>query len=153
MPDIHDVTAIQTNEPRVLRAEQGDQIVWLGDASDMHSRTQEAGTPALLKVCGAHWRLQNPRLRTVHATCVRAPARGFAAFPHLAAFMGHCQLRLALSRAGRVDRDCRHPLTVQPGTRYLVIVAPVFNGAFAALNTDRWILEPRCVPVREEPSP
>src|SRR5579859_2291060 len=80
-------------------------------------------------------------------------ARSFAAFPHRAAFIGHFHRWLALTEAGRVEWDGTEPLHFEPEKRYLVVVAPLFRGAFAVIDTDRWVLDPRSLPPREDPSP
>ena len=77
--------------------------------------------------------------------------KSFAAFAHRVAFMGHCHRWLALTEGGRVEWDGTRPLPFEPGSRYLVVVAPAFNGAFAVVDTDRWILEPRKLPHVEPP--
>ncbi|MBA4062514.1 MAG: hypothetical protein C0501_02185 [Isosphaera sp.] len=73
-------------------------------------------------------------------------ARSFAAVPHRVCLLGHFHRWLALSDAGPVGWDGTSPLTFEPGRRYLVVVAPLFAGAFAVVDTDRWVLEPRRVP-------
>jgi predicted phosphodiesterase len=78
-------------------------------------------------------------------------ARSFAAFPHRAAFMGHCHRWLALTEAGRVDWDGTTPLHFEAGKRYLVVVAPLFRGEFAVIDTDRWILTPHKLPQQPMP--
>ncbi len=77
--------------------------------------------------------------------------KSFAAFRHRAAFMGHCHRWLAVTEVGRVAWDGTTTLHFAPGKRYLVVVAPVFNGAFAVLDTERWVLEPRQLPIPVEP--
>ncbi len=79
-------------------------------------------------------------------------AKSFAAIPHRAAFLGHFHRWLALSDAGRVEWNGSAPLHFEPDKRYLVVVAPLFNGEFAVLDTDRGIIEPRRLPRREEPT-
>ena len=69
--------------------------------------------------------------------------RSFAATPHRAAFLGHFHRWLAVSDAGRVAWDGTAPLRFEPDRRYLVVVAPLFRGEFAVVDTDRWVLEPR----------
>ena len=70
-------------------------------------------------------------------------ARSFAAVPHRAAFLGHFHRWLAVTPAGRVEWDGSTPLHFEPQSRYLVVVAPLFRGEFAIIDTDRWVLEPR----------
>ena len=70
-------------------------------------------------------------------------ARSFAAIPHRAAFIGHIHRWLAADEHGPLAWDWTTPLTVEPHHRYLVVVGPLFHGAFAVLDTERWVLEPR----------
>ena len=70
-------------------------------------------------------------------------AKSFAAVPHRVAFLGHFHRWLALTDAGRVAWDGSAPLHFEPDRRYLVVVAPLFRGDFAIMDTDRWVLEPR----------
>ena len=79
-------------------------------------------------------------------------ARSFAAIPHRAAFLGHFHRWLALTEAGRVEWDGTAPLHFEPEKRYLVVVAPLFRGAFAVIDTRHWVLEPRQLPRPENPS-
>jgi predicted phosphodiesterase len=78
--------------------------------------------------------------------------KSFNAFGHRAALMGHLHRWLAVNGAGRVEWDGQTPLHFAAGERYLVVVAPLFRGEFAVLDTDRWVLEPRHLPAREESS-
>jgi hypothetical protein len=78
-------------------------------------------------------------------------ARSFAAIPHRAAFMGHFHRWLALTETGRVEWDGSAPLPFEPEKRYLVVVAPLFRGEFAVIDTDRWVLEPHKLPRAPEP--
>lgn len=73
--------------------------------------------------------------------------KSFAAIPHKIAFMGHCHRWLVVGESGRVDWNGVSPFAFEAGKRYLVVVAPLFNGRFAILDTDRWILEPHSVPL------
>ncbi|MBY0459854.1 MAG: metallophosphoesterase family protein [Gemmataceae bacterium] len=70
-------------------------------------------------------------------------AKSFAAFTHRAAFTGHYHRWLALTEQGKVDWGGTEPLHFEEGKRYLVVVAPVFRGTFAVLDTDSWLLTPR----------
>jgi hypothetical protein len=70
-------------------------------------------------------------------------ARSFAAVPHRVAFMGHFHRWLAVAETGRIDWNGSAPLPFEPGSRYLVVVAPLFRGSFAVLDTDTWVLDPR----------
>jgi len=47
-----------------------------------------------------------------------------------------------MSEKGRVEWDGTTPLPFEPGARYLVVVAPLFRGEFAVIDTDRWVLTP-----------
>ena len=78
--------------------------------------------------------------------------KSFAAIPHRAAFMGHFHRWLALTETGRVEWDGTAPLHFEPEKRYLVVVAPLFRGEFAVLDTDRWVLEPRQLPRPAAPT-
>jgi predicted phosphodiesterase len=80
-------------------------------------------------------------------------ARSFAAIPHRAAFLGHFHRWLAVAETGRVEWNGTTPLHFDPGMRYLVVVAPLFRGSFAVLDTDRWVLDPRALPRPENPPP
>lgn len=73
-------------------------------------------------------------------------ARSFAAIPHRVAFIGHFHRWLAVTETGRTDWDGTSALHFEDGKRYLVVVAPLFRGEFAIVDTDRWILEPRKLP-------
>ncbi len=72
--------------------------------------------------------------------------KSFAAFSQRAAFMGHCHRWLAMDNTGRVEWDGTAPLPFEPQKRYLVVVAPLFRGAFAVIDTDRWVLTPHQLP-------
>jgi predicted phosphodiesterase len=78
-------------------------------------------------------------------------ARSFAAIPHRAAFIGHFHKWLALTETGRVEWDGSAPLPFEREKRYLLVVAPLFRGEFAVVDTDRWILEPHKLPRAPEP--
>jgi predicted phosphodiesterase len=80
-------------------------------------------------------------------------ARSFAAVPHRAAFLGHFHRWLALTEAGCVEWDGTAPLHFEPHSRYLVIVAPLFRGEFAVIDTDRWVLTPHKLPPRQKSTP
>lgn len=73
-------------------------------------------------------------------------AKSFAAIPHRAAFCGHFHRWLAMSNTGRVEWDGSAPLHFEPEKRYLVVIAPLFRGEFAVIDTDRWILTPHKLP-------
>lgn len=79
--------------------------------------------------------------------------RSFAAIPHRVACLGHFHRWLALTATGRVAWEGDAPLHFAPGERYLVVVAPLFRGEFAVLDTDRWVLEPRKLPPRPSGEP
>jgi predicted phosphodiesterase len=71
--------------------------------------------------------------------------KSFAAIPHRAALIGHFHRWAASTEAGPVAWGGTDPLTLAPGVRYLVVVGPLFRGAFAVLDTEAWVLEPRTV--------
>lgn len=73
-------------------------------------------------------------------------ARSFAAIPHRVACLGHFHRWLALADTGRVEWAGDSPLHFAADRRYLVVIAPLFRGSFAVLDTDRWVLEPRQIP-------
>jgi predicted phosphodiesterase len=73
--------------------------------------------------------------------------RSFAAISHRAAFIGHFHRWLAATEGGKLDWDGSTPLTLEAGRRYLVVIGPLFRGAFAILDTDRWVFEPRQLPM------
>ena len=58
-----------------------------------------------------------------------------------------------MTETGRVEWDGAAPLHFEPQKRYLVVVAPLFRGEFAVIDTDRWILTPHKLPPRETPTP
>jgi predicted phosphodiesterase len=78
-------------------------------------------------------------------------AKSFAAIPHRAAFIGHFHRWLAMGETGRVEWDGSAPLHFEPEKRYLVVVAPLFRGEFAVLDTDSWVLTPHTLPRAVEP--
>jgi len=78
--------------------------------------------------------------------------RSFDAVPHRAAFIGHFHCWLAATEDGRLEWDGSGPLTFEGERRYLVVVAPIFRGAFAVIDTDRWVLEPSQLPTGSHPS-
>ncbi len=80
-------------------------------------------------------------------------AKSFAAIPHRFAFMGHCHRWMAATESGRVAWKGTSPLTFEAGNRYLVVVGPLFSGAFALLDTDRGILEPHQLPTASPEHP
>src|SRR5262245_14214116 len=71
----------------------------------------------------------------------------FDAVPHRVVFLGHFHRWFAATEDGRLDWDGTTPLHFEPARRYLVVVAPMFSGAFAVIDTDRWVLEPRQLPT------
>jgi predicted phosphodiesterase len=70
-------------------------------------------------------------------------AKTFAATSHRVAFIGHFHRWLACTEQGKLEWDGTSPLPFEAARRYLVVVGPLFHGAFAVVDTDRWILEPR----------
>ena len=79
-------------------------------------------------------------------------ARSFAAVPNRGLFIGHFHRWLAVTETGQLDWDATTPLTFEPDRRYLVVVGPLFRGAFAIMDTDRWVLEPRQLALQEHPT-
>jgi hypothetical protein len=73
-------------------------------------------------------------------------ARTFDAIPHPVAFIGHMHKWLAGSTEGVLDWKGDRPLVFEPGRRYLVVVGPLFAGAFATLDTDTRTLTPYQLP-------
>jgi hypothetical protein len=71
-----------------------------------------------------------------------AAARNFAAFSHRRMFVGHFHRWLAVTLDGPIDwsGDCAIPL--DPGTRYLVVVAAVCDGWCAIYDTGTDVLTP-----------
>ena len=72
-------------------------------------------------------------------------ARTFATHPHPAFFIGHFHRWLAATAAGVLPWKGEAPLAFDPAERYLVVVAPMFNGCFAVYDTDLRTLFPRRV--------
>jgi predicted phosphodiesterase len=70
----------------------------------------------------------------------------FAAVPHRLCFMGHFHRWCAVAETGPLAWKGEGPLRFETGRRYLVVVAPLFAGAFAVLDTDSWLLTPRRLP-------
>jgi hypothetical protein len=73
-------------------------------------------------------------------------ARTFAAVPHRACFMGHVHRWFAATEAGPLPWRGEGPLTLEPDRRYLIAVAPVFNGAFAIVDTVAAAVFPHTLP-------
>lgn len=71
--------------------------------------------------------------------------RSLDAIPHRAAFVGHFHLWRACTAGGVLPWDGTRPLALDPAERYLIVVAPVFAGAFAVLDTAAGVLTPRRV--------
>jgi len=69
-------------------------------------------------------------------------AQTFAAVPHRACFMGHVHRWLAATEAGPLEWRGDRPLELDRHRRYLIAVAPVFDGAYAIVDTDRGIVFP-----------
>jgi hypothetical protein len=71
--------------------------------------------------------------------------RSFAAVPERCLFIGHLHRWLVMSPSGRVDWDGVQPLTLNPETRYLIVVAAVVQGWCAVYDTVAAQLTPiRC---------
>lgn len=69
-------------------------------------------------------------------------ARSFAAVLHPVMCCGHFHRWLAGTPNGLLDWRGDRPLTFEPGDRHLVVVGPLFAGAFALLDTDARTLTP-----------
>jgi hypothetical protein len=69
-------------------------------------------------------------------------ARSFAVSDHAAFFVGHFHRWLAATPLGLLPWDGHTRLRLQPGRRYLVVVAAVCDGWCAVLDTDGRSLEP-----------
>lgn len=67
---------------------------------------------------------------------------GLAAVPHARQFVGHYHRWWAATAKGRIDWDGSRPLILQPGERFFVVVAAVFQGWCAVLDTVSGILLP-----------
>ncbi|MFO0798748.1 MAG: metallophosphoesterase family protein [Gemmataceae bacterium] len=72
----------------------------------------------------------------------------FAAFPHRAAFVGHHHCWFATTPTGPVSWDGSAPLQLAATERYLIVVAPIFQGSFAVVDTDRGDVTPHTLPDR-----
>lgn len=70
-------------------------------------------------------------------------ARSFAAFGQRVAFTGHFHHWRAMDESERLDWDGTTPLRFEGDKRYLVVVGPLFAGAFATVDTDSWVLNPQ----------
>jgi hypothetical protein len=71
--------------------------------------------------------------------------RSFAAVPERRLFTGHLHRWLVMSPEGQVAWDGLQPLTLNPETRYLIVVAPVVEGRCAIYDTAAAQLTPvRC---------
>jgi predicted phosphodiesterase len=72
-------------------------------------------------------------------------ARSFAAIPHRVAFIGHFHRWLITSDTGPVAWDAAAPITLTPPRRFLVVVGPLVQSAFATYDTETRVLTPyRC---------
>ncbi|HYH64163.1 MAG TPA: metallophosphoesterase family protein [Urbifossiella sp.] len=69
-------------------------------------------------------------------------ARTFAAFRGASAFVGHHHRWFATTASDVVPWDGTTPLRLEAGERYLVAVAPVFQGAFSVVDTTAGIVTP-----------
>jgi predicted phosphodiesterase len=69
-------------------------------------------------------------------------ARTFGVSDHAAFFVGHFHRWVAATPEGLLPWEGQTPLYLQPGQRYLVVVAAVCYGWSALLDTDRHFLEP-----------
>ena len=66
---------------------------------------------------------------------------GLATAPHNRQFVGHHHRWWAATAQGQIDWDGSRPLFLQPGKRYFVVVAAVFQGWCAVLDTTRGVLQ------------
>lgn len=73
-------------------------------------------------------------------------AKSFAAFTQRVAFTGHFHHWRAMDESGRLDWDGTTPLRFESDKRYLVVVGPLFAGAFAVVDTDSQLLTPHQLP-------
>lgn len=73
-------------------------------------------------------------------------ARTFAVVPHPACFIGHFHKWMAGTSAGRLPWKGDTQLSLDPADRHLVVVGPLFAGAFALLDTDARTLTPHRLP-------
>lgn len=69
-------------------------------------------------------------------------ARSFASFTERVALTGHFHRWLAMDESGRIEWDGTTPLRFEGDKRYLVVVGPLFAGAFATVDTDLQLLTP-----------
>lgn len=68
--------------------------------------------------------------------------RTFAAFAQRAAFVGHHHRWFATTAVGALDWNGDEPLRLDAAERYLIAVAPVFQGAFAVVDTVAGVVVP-----------
>ncbi len=69
-------------------------------------------------------------------------AATFGASPQPVSFVGHFHRWLAATPKGLLPWDGRSPLPVQPGQRYLIVVAAVCDGWCALFDTETSVLTP-----------
>jgi hypothetical protein len=67
---------------------------------------------------------------------------GFTAVRHARQFVGHYHRWWAATPQGRIDWDGSRPLILRPGERYFVVVAAVFQGWCAVLDTVSGVMHP-----------
>jgi predicted phosphodiesterase len=68
--------------------------------------------------------------------------RSFDAVAERHVFVGHFHCWLVMTQAGRVDWDGQEPIRLSDALRYLVVIAPVFNGWCATFDTASSLLTP-----------
>jgi len=74
---------------------------------------------------------------------------GFRAISNRCQFIGHYHRWWAATPSGQIDWDGTDTLLLQPDERYFVVIAGVFQGKCAILDTTSGILEPlECMPYR-----
>jgi hypothetical protein len=69
-------------------------------------------------------------------------ARSFAAVPERHLFVGHFHRWLVMTPFGQVEWNGKAPLTLDGESKYLVVIAPVFNGWCAIFDTVETTLIP-----------
>lgn len=163
--------------PEVARLLQGAGVigVWgnhdCGLCRDVAPRVQEQADPALL----AYMATMQPRLviEDCHFTHVEPwldpdkpedlwyfegppdtlekAQRSFAAVQEKICFLGHFHRWLAMSDAGPVPWQGTTPLVLAPDRRYLVVIAPLMDGAYALLDTQARTLYPYTTHSQTDP--
>ena len=76
-------------------------------------------------------------------------ARSFRAFPHQVMVIGHHHLWQIVTSNGPLDWQGNKPIRLDPNTRYLIVIAAVYDGRYAIFDTKTLEL----VPFNERPLP